>query len=61
MVWLEHSGTPNVLDFISVAWGDLSSLKLLRELVFRRSHTVTFAFIRRDGAQHEMVVDMQST
>lgn len=40
---------PKVLDFISVAWDDLSNLKLLWELVFRRSHTVVFALIRRLG------------
>lgn len=35
MIWLKDSCTQNILDFISVAWGDLSNVKLLWELSFQ--------------------------
>lgn len=49
MIWLKDSYTQKVLDFISVAWGDLSNLKLLWELVFSRSLMSIFALIRIVG------------
>lgn len=49
MIWLKDFCTQKVLDFISVAWGDLSSLKLFGELVFKRSHAAMFALIRIIG------------
>lgn len=51
MIWLKDSCTQNILDFISVAWGDLSNVKLRWELVFRRSHIVIFAS-RMAGVRH---------
>lgn len=49
MLWLKDSCTQKVLDFISVPWGDLSYLKLLWELVFRRFHAIIFALLRIVG------------
>lgn len=46
MIWLKEFCTQKVLDFISMAWGDLANLKLFWEFIFKRSHAVMFAFIR---------------
>lgn len=52
MIWLKDFCTQKVLDFISVAWGDLANLKLFWEFVSKKFHAVMFSFIRIVGVKH---------